>query len=117
MTGNFHVVVPRGAAPNFPRVLRVHLNYEPDLPEVAKPAKQHGRGYRYAVADAIRLPLNDGKSLLSHPPIIVLDAEHNGQFIIESENFDDSSITLQAAVSGAEQGSVSMRMADASKRY
>ena len=110
ISGNFRVVVPRGAAPNFPRVLRVRLNYDPDLPELAKPAKQHGRGYQFAVADAIRLPLNDGKSLLSQPPIILLDAERNGQFILESENFDDSALTLQAAVSGAEQGSVSMRM-------
>ena len=112
MTGIFRVVVPRGAAPNFPRVLRVRLNYDPDLPELAKPAKQHGRGYQFSVADAIRLPLDDGKSLLSQPPIILLDGERNGQFILESQNFDDSSISLQAAVSGAEQGSVSMHMSD-----
>jgi hypothetical protein len=112
MTGNFQVVVPRGAAPNFARVLRVRLSYDPDLPELAKPVKQHGRGYQIAVADAIRMPLDDGKSLLSQPPIILLDAERNGQFILESENFDDSSITLQAAMSGAVQGSVSMRMAE-----
>jgi Glycosyl hydrolases family 35 len=112
MTGYFRVVVPRGAAPNFPRVLRVRLNYDPDLPEIAKPARQHGRGYQFAVADAVRLPLNDGKSLLSHPPIILLDAERNGQFILESENLDDSTLSLQAAVTGAEQGSVSMHMSD-----
>ncbi len=111
-TGNFRVVVPRGAAPNFARVLRLHLTYEPNLPENVKPAKQHGNGYRYSVADAVRLPLDDGKSLLSQPPIILVDKDRNGQFIIESENLDDSSLTLQAAVSGAEQGTVSMRMTD-----
>ncbi len=111
-SGYFTVIVPRGAAPNFPRVLRVHLNYEPNLPEAAKPAKQHGNGYRVTVADAVRLPLNDGKSLISHPPIILIDKDHNGQFIIESENLDDSALTLQAAVNGAEQGSVSMRMSE-----
>jgi glycosyl hydrolase family 35 len=109
-SGNFRVIVPRGAAPTFPRILRVHLSYDPDLPEVAKPAKQHGNGYRFAVEDAVRLPLNDGKSLLSQPPIILLDKDRSGQFIIESENLDDSSLTLQAAASGATQGSVSMRM-------
>jgi hypothetical protein len=109
-TGYFRVVVPRGAAPNFPRILRVRLNYDPDLPEIPKPAKQHGNGYRYSVADAMRLPLNDGKYLMSQPPIILLDKDRSGQFIIESENLDDSSLTLQAAVSGAAQGSVSMRM-------
>jgi Glycosyl hydrolases family 35 len=111
-TGNFRVVVPRGAAPTFPRVLRLHLSYEPNLPETAKPAKQHGNGYRFSVADAVRLPLDDGKSLLSQPPIILVDKDRNGQFILESENLDDSSLTLQAAVSGAEQGTVSMRMTD-----
>jgi hypothetical protein len=109
-TGNFRVIVPRGAAPNFPRILSVHLTYDPDVPEIPKPAKQHGKGYQFAVADGVRLPLNEGKSLLSHPPIILLDKDHNGQFILESENLDDSSLTLQAAVSGAAQGSVSMRM-------
>jgi Glycosyl hydrolases family 35 len=111
-TGNFRVIVPRGAAPNFPRILSVHLTYDPDVPEVPKPAKQHGNGYQFAVADGIRLPLNDGKSLLSHPPIILLDKDRTGQFILESENLDDSSLTLQAAVTGATQGSVSMRMTD-----
>lgn len=111
-TGYFRVIVPRGAAPNFPRILSVHLTYDPDVPEVAKPAKQHGNGYQFAVADGIRLPLNEGKSLLSHPPIILLDKDRTGQFILESENFDDSSFTLQAAVSGAVQGSVSMHMTD-----
>lgn len=111
-TGNFRVIVPRGAAPNFPRILSVHLTYDPDVPEIPKPAKQRGKGYQFAVADGIRLPLNDGKSLLSHPPIILLDKDRTGQFILESENFDDSSLTLQAAVSGAAQGSVSMRMTD-----
>jgi hypothetical protein len=111
-TGNFRVIVPRGAAPNFPRILSVHLTYDPGVPEVAKPAKLHGKGYQFAVADGIRLPLNDGKSLLSHPPIILVDKDRAGQFILESENFDDSSLTLQAAVSGAAQGSVSMRMTD-----
>nr|HEV7955208.1 beta-galactosidase [Candidatus Acidoferrales bacterium] len=109
-TGYFRVIVPRGAAPTFPRILSVHLTYDPDVPEVEKPAKQHGKGYQFAVADGIRLPLNDGKSLLSHPPIILLDKDRTGQFILESENFDDSSLTLQAAVTGATQGSVSMRM-------
>jgi hypothetical protein len=113
-TGYFRVIVPRGAAPNFPRILSVHLTYDPDVPEVAKPAKQRGNGYQFAVADGIRLPLNEGKSLLSYPPIILLDKDRTGQFILESENFDDSSLTLQAAVSGAAQGSVSMHLTDES---
>lgn len=112
VTGNFRVVVPRGAAPHFPRILRVRLKYDPDLPEVVKPAKQHGKGYQFSVADALRLPLNDGKSLLSEPPIILLDKDRNGQFVLEAENFDDSNLSLQAAVSGSEQGSVSLHMTD-----
>jgi len=111
-TGIFKVVVPRGAAPNFQRVLRVHLSYDPDLPERKKPVKQHGRGYRYSVVDAIRFPLNGGKSLVSDPPIVLLDKDHNGQFLIEAQNLDDSTIALQASVSGAVQGSASLHIAD-----
>lgn len=111
-TGIFRVIVPRGAAPTFQRILRVHLNYDPDVPERQKPAKQHGRGYRFAVADAIRLPLNDGKSLVSEPPIVLLDKDHNGQFLLESQSLDDSSLTIQAAVSGVALGSVSLHMGD-----
>lgn len=112
ITRNFQVVVPRGAAPRFLRRLRIHLNYEPDVPEVKKSAKQHGKGYEFAVPDAVRLPLNQGKSLSSQPPLILLDKDHNGQFLIEAENLDDSSLTLQAAVSGVAQGSASLRMMD-----
>ena len=111
-TGIFKVIVPRGAAPNFQRVLRLHLSYDPDLPEQKKPAKFRGKGYRYSVADAIRFPLNDGKSLVSDPPIILLDKDHNGQFLVEAQNLDDSTISLQASVSGAAQGSASLHMTD-----
>lgn len=111
-TGIFTVVVPRGTAPNFLRELDVHLNYAPDVPEQKKPAKNHGKGYEYSVADAVRLPLGAGESLPSVPPVVLLDNDHNGQFLLEADNLDDSSLTLQATVDGPLQGTDSFRMSD-----
>jgi hypothetical protein len=109
-TGIFEVVMPRGAAPDFLRKLEVHLNYTPDVPELRKRAKQHGRGYQYSVADAVRLPLGEGTSLPTVPPLILLDKDRNGQLLLEADNLDDSVLTLQGTVSGPAQGAESLRM-------
>lgn len=111
-TGIFEVQVPRGAAPHFLRELRIHLNYVPDVPELKKPGKRKGQGYRYSVADAVRLPLGEGTSLPSDPPIISLDKDHNGQLLIETENQDDSPLNLQATVDGPVHGTEALHMRD-----
>ena len=109
-TGIYEVVMPRGAAPDFSRKIEFHLNYVPDVPEEKKPAKQRGRGYQYSVADAVRLPLGEGTSLPTDPPLILLDKDRNGQLLLQASNLDDSSLTLQGTVSGPAQGSESLQM-------
>lgn len=111
-TGIFEVVMPRGAAPAFLRKLEIHLNYAPDVPELKKSPKQHGNGYQYSVADAVRLPLGEGTSLPTEPPLILLDKDRNGQLLLQADNLDDSLLTLQGTVSGPAQGSESLRMDD-----
>jgi hypothetical protein len=111
-TGVFTVVVPRGAAPDFLQEANIHLNYAPDIPEREKPPKNHEKGYTYSVADAVRLPLGTESSLPSMPPVILLDKDRNGQLVLETENLEDSFLTLQATVDGPVQGTDSLRMAD-----
>jgi hypothetical protein len=106
----FEVVMPRGAAPDFLMKIEIHLNYVPDVPERKKPVKQHGRGYQYSVADAVRLPLGEGTSLATEPPLILLDKDRNGQLLLQADNLDDSTLTLQGTVNGPAQGTESLRM-------
>jgi hypothetical protein len=116
-TGIFEVVVPRGPAPNFLRQLKIHLGYAPDVVEKAKPPKHHGRGYRYAVTDAVRFPLGGGSSLATEPPLILLDADQTGRLTLDAENRDDSTLSLQATVDGAAHGTESFRLSDLEERF
>lgn len=108
----FEVVMPRGAAPEFLMKIEIHLNYAPDVPERKKPVKQHGKGYQYSVADAMRLPLGEGTSLPSEPPLVLLDKDRNGQLLLQADNLDDSVLTLQGTVNGPAQGTEPLRMDD-----
>jgi hypothetical protein len=109
-THTFEVVMPRGAAPDFLRKIEIHLNYTPDVPEQKKPVKQHAKDYQYSVADAVRLPLGEGTSLPTDPPLLMLDKDRNGQLLLEADNLGDSILTLQGTVSGPAQGTESLRM-------
>jgi len=112
VTGIFTVVLPRGAAPSFRRELQIHLPYTPDAPERKKPAKRRGNGYKYTIPDAVRLPLGEGSSLSTFPPLIVLNRDRNPQFSIDAENLNDSPLTVQATVDGALHGSETLRMTE-----
>ncbi len=116
-TGIFEVVLPRGPAPSFLRRLKIHLSYVPDVLERAKPPKFHGRGYRYAVTDAVRFPLGGGSSLATEPPLILLDEDQTGRLTLDTENRDDSTISLQATVDGSAHGAESIRLTDQEEKF
>jgi hypothetical protein len=109
-TGIFKVVLPRGAAPSFRRDMQIHLSYTPDAPERKKPAKRRGNGFRYSIPDAVRLPLGEGSSLPTVPPLILLNKDRIAQFSIDTENLNDSPLTVQASVDGVLHGSETLRM-------
>lgn len=104
------VRLPRGAWPNFERVLRITLPYSPFLQEPPK-EKGHGRDdYGYAVTDAVRLPIGDDVSLPTQPPLIVLDENRNGHVLMQGSNYDELGRTLDFRVEGPAQGSDGMAL-------
>ncbi len=107
----FTVELPRGAAPDFFRDVRLHLTYTPGAPERPKPAKHRAHDFRYSIADAVRLPLGRG-SLATEPPLISLDPDGNGRLVVQAESQSDSWITVQAVVDGEAHGSERLHLED-----
>ena len=83
--------IPRGAAPDFLRHLKIELPYKPHVPE--KPREKGGgnAGLDYAVVDAVRLPLGKGSSLASDPPLVVLAAGQAGRLLARVDNLESAS--------------------------
>jgi hypothetical protein len=94
----------RGPSPSFLRVLRVHLRYTPRVPEKPDRSKEGRRDYEAFVADAVRLPLADDASLLSVPPLVVLDERLEGRTLVEGTNFDQFGRDLEFEVTGPIRG-------------
>ncbi len=112
----FTVDIPRGAAPDFFRVLRLHLDYTPNVPEHAKPAKHPAHDFRYSIADAVRLPLGRS-SLATEPPLIMLDADGSGRLVVHADSQSDSWISVQAVVDGAAHGSERLHLDDHEEQF
>ncbi len=105
-THELTIELPRGAAPEYRRSLNVSLHYAPHVPE--KPRDQnHGRaGFDFSVTDAVRLPLGDGASLASDPPLVAIAVETGGELRVEAtrfneENSHDVSVKLQGPLRGS----------------
>lgn len=98
------VVVPRGAWPDFERVLQLRLPYRPRVPEAPKKPDPGRRDYDVRVADAVRLPLGDDASLPSYPPLIVVDPDGHGRILVEATNYDELGRDVDIQVEGPIRG-------------
>jgi hypothetical protein len=94
----------RGPSPSFLRVLRVHLRYAPRVSEKPDLSKRGRRDYDAFVAGAVRLPLGDDTSLLSFPPLVVLDERLEGRTLVETTNFDQFGREVEFEVTGPIRG-------------
>ena len=95
--------LPRGVAPNFLRVLKVHMRYTPGVParpEPAHPPAPPSHLLNYSAVGAVRLPLGEDTSLLSDPPLFAVSAEHNEGVVLAAENLDDSSHDVEFRIEG-----------------
>jgi hypothetical protein len=112
----FRVEIPRGAAPDFVRDLRLRLSYKPDVPERPKPAKRRTHDFRYSIADAVRLPLGRA-SLATDPPLVMLGADGSGRIVVHAQSLTDAWITVQASVEGAARGSERLHLEDREEQF
>jgi hypothetical protein len=109
-TGELECSLPRGAAPDYRRVVLVHLRYTPHVVEKPDPAKSHRRGSEYEVFDAVRLPLATDVSIPSGPPLILTGPAGGGQFVIATWNHSDNMRTVDFSLDGAFHGTGSGRI-------
>jgi len=83
-----NVEIPRGAAPQFLRVLRVPLPYHPALPERPKPdgGRRSPARFRLYPAGSVRLPLGYDATLVTNPPLFVFQRGNEGLMWMVAEN-------------------------------
>jgi hypothetical protein len=109
-TGELECSLLRGAAPDYRRVLLVHLRYTPHVVEKPDPTKIHRRGSEFEVFDAMRLPLATDSSIPSGPPLILTGPGGGGQLVIAAWNHSDNMRTVDFSLDGAFHGTGSGRI-------
>ncbi len=106
----FTMSLPRGSAPDFLRTVKIDLPYAPFVPEVPKPEHSKSRAFSFSVANAIRLPLGEGASLATNPPLIYLAPDLGGRVLVHVQNLGDSLLTLHVDISGVVAASRTLRL-------
>jgi hypothetical protein len=111
-TNELAVTIPRGAAPQFQRLLTVTLPYKPDAPEAPKPGKLKPNEFSFFVANAVRIPISRNTFLRSYPPLVLLDPEHPTNVLIQAENRNpQTQRDANISINGDFRGSGYLRLA------
>jgi hypothetical protein len=105
------VTIPRGAAPDFLRTLRLDLSYLPQVLEVEKPPKSSPGDYDISVWNALELPVSSDTFLKSYPPLVPIDSSNPPVVLISGVNRDAKSIrSVDISVTGPLHGSGSFEI-------
>jgi hypothetical protein len=107
-TGELEFTLLRGAAPDYRRVVQIHLHYTPHVAEKSDSGKKHRQASEYDVFDSLRLPLASDASIPTGPPLI-LTGPAGGHLTISSWNRSDNLRSVDFNLDGAFRGSVSGR--------
>ena len=99
------VDLPRGAAPQYTRLLKITLRYTPSVPEKPKKDNHAHPGFDFSITDAVRLPLGAEVSLATQPALVAIPAEAGVELRLEATNADeeryhDVSFKLQGPLRG-----------------
>ena len=100
----------RGAAPDYLRVLRIHLRYMPHVTEKPDPDKNRHGTVEHETFNAIRLPLAPDASISTGPPLIATEPGAGGQIVVSSRNHSDNQRSIDFTLDGAFHGSDSTRV-------
>ncbi len=104
-TGELQVQIPRGAAPAYWRVLRVHLRYTPHVPEKMIQGNDFLRGVEYDVFDSVRFPLGAEAAIPSLPPLLSADTNSGGYLVVSATNHSDDLRSVDFNLDGPFHGS------------
>ena len=104
------ISLPRGASPQFLRVLKIHLHDTPRVPAKPRPQKRGRPDFDAAVMDTVRLPLGVDTSLPAYPPLVVLDQERNGQLLLGATTEDEPGRELNVRIEGPIQGTARLAL-------
>jgi hypothetical protein len=107
-TSELEFTLLRGAAPDYRRVVQVHLHYTPHVAEKSDSGKKHRQGSEYDIFDSVRLPLASDASIPTGPPLL-LAGPAGGHLTISSWNRTDNLHSVDFNLDGAFRGSVSGR--------
>jgi hypothetical protein len=109
-TGVLEVSLLRGAAPDYRRVLRLHLRYTPHVVEKPEHPKNGPGGSEYKVFDGLRFPLGGEATVETSPPLIVANPATGGSTDISASNHADNLRVADFDLEGAFHGTASARM-------
>ena len=95
------VDILRGASPDFRRVLRLALPYQPALPERPKPDANRDAPARVRLQIAgVRLPLGEDAALTANPPLFVFQRGKDAAVWVLAENRGGESSDVQVRAEG-----------------
>ena len=118
----FEVNVPRGAAPDFTRVLKIYLSYAPQMPKKAQPAKHPASNFDVTILNAIPLPLGQGPSLASVPPLVRAPGqegkeEKGNRIVLRTSNLGEGTVGFEARIRGPFSGDASVHVEPGTTAY
>jgi hypothetical protein len=111
------VTLLRGAAPDYLRVLRIHLRYTPHVIEKPDPDKRHHGTVDHETFNAIRLPLAPDVSISTGPPLIPIGPGTGGQLVVSSWNHSENQRFIDFSLDGAFHGSDSTRVSPGEQQF
>ncbi|HEV2297842.1 MAG TPA: beta-galactosidase [Candidatus Acidoferrales bacterium] len=76
--------VPRGAAPDYRRVVNLKLRYEPHVSEKQQPGRMPRRQAALHVLNAVSLPLGQSAFMETYPPLVVVEAGGEASLVLEA---------------------------------
>jgi len=103
-TRQFEVTIQRGPAPDYIRLVKIQLPYEPSVPKKPDPDKTGRKDFDWGVTDAARLPLAADAALITEPPLIILKGDRTGRMIVEATNYDVMPRQVDVKVEGPIRG-------------
>jgi hypothetical protein len=104
-----HLSVPRGAAPDFRRVVKLDLRDPPDVPVKSQPKPMLSNNYSFRVLNAVPLALGDTASLETYPPLVVIEKDRPDLLLLEAQNLPgERTGKISVRLAGALQGASSL---------